>query len=118
MQRDPLVIAAALMAGLAIVTGAFGAHGVQGLAAEWLKTAAQYQLAHAIAALLLAQTTRWRSKAWLMLAGALVFAVTLDVMAAGGPRWLGAITPLGGLAMIGAWLWLAVEESRNVRQRD
>ncbi len=48
-----------------------------------------------------------------MLGGAAVFAFSLYVMALGAPRWFGAITPLGGLGMIGGWLWLAMTAGRR-----
>ena len=44
---------------------------------------------------------------WLFLAGALVFAATLYAMGLGGPRWLGAVTPVGGVLMIAGWAALA-----------
>jgi uncharacterized membrane protein YgdD (TMEM256/DUF423 family) len=100
---NPLVVAAALSAAVAV---AAGAHGATGDAADWLKTGAQYQLVHAVAALVLA-TMGQRGPAWLLLAGAAVFAGTLYLMAAGAPRWLGAVTPAGGAALIAGWLWLA-----------
>jgi uncharacterized membrane protein YgdD (TMEM256/DUF423 family) len=56
---------------------------------------------------------RWvRLPAWLLAAGSLVFSVTLYAMALGAPRWLGAFTPLGGLAMIAGWVVLAVRAAR------
>lgn len=95
---------AALSATLAIGAGAFGAHGVSApQAAEWLRTGGLYQLVHAVAAIAL--MSAMRGPAILMLAGAALFAGTLYLMALGGPRWLGAITPIGGIALIGAWLW-------------
>jgi uncharacterized membrane protein YgdD (TMEM256/DUF423 family) len=97
---------AGLSAALAIAAGAFGAHGVSGEPAEWLKTGGMYQLIHAVAVLVIADKAK--GPAWLMLGGSGVFAATLYLMALGAPRWFGAITPLGGLAMIGAWLWFAV----------
>lgn len=103
---NPLVIAAALSGALAVAAGAFGAHGAGERAAEWLRTGGQYQLVHAVAALVAAQIGA-RGSAWLLLAGALVFAGTLYLMAGGLPRWLGAVTPIGGAMMIGGWLWLA-----------
>ena len=48
-----------------------------------------------------------RGAAILLLIGAAIFAITLYAMALGAPRWLGAITPIGGLLMIGGWLWAA-----------
>ena len=63
-----LLIAAALSGALAVVAGAFGAHGASGHAAEWLL---------------------------------------------GLPRWLGAVTPIGGVLMIAGWLWLAWAAARG-----
>ncbi len=97
---------AALSAALAIAAGAFGAHAANGIAQDWLKTGAFYQLVHAVAAIVIFE--RAPKPAWLMLAGSTLFAATLYLMALGLPHWLGAITPVGGAMMIAAWLWLAV----------
>jgi uncharacterized membrane protein YgdD (TMEM256/DUF423 family) len=101
-----IAILAALSGALAVGAGAFGAHGATGQAQEWLKTGGQYQLIHAVAALV-ALRMEARGPAWLFVIGAAVFAGTLYLMALGAPRWFGAITPLGGLALIAGWLWLA-----------
>lgn len=98
---------AALSGALAVAAGAFGAHGVSGQAAEWLKTGGQYQLIHAVAALVAVRMGA-RVPAWLFVGGGAVFAGTLYLMALGLPRWLGAITPIGGAALIAGWLCLAV----------
>lgn len=103
---NAVVAAAALSGALAVAAGAFGAHGAEGKAAEWLRTGAEYQLVHALAALIAAQAGA-RGPAWLFVGGAFVFAGTLYLMATGAPRWLGAITPIGGAALIAAWLWMA-----------
>jgi uncharacterized membrane protein YgdD (TMEM256/DUF423 family) len=105
VRRDWLVVAAALSAAIAIGAGAFGAHGASGEARELLKTGGLYQMVHAVAAVAL--LGRARRAAWLMLAGAAVFALSLYALAIGAPRVTGAITPIGGLTMIGAWLWVA-----------
>lgn len=98
---------AALSAALAIAAGAFGAHGAATpQAAEWLRTGGLYQLIHAVAALAIVGSAG-RGPAWLLLGGAALFAGTLYVMAFGGPRWLGAVTPIGGTLMIAGWLWAA-----------
>ncbi|MBR0552012.1 DUF423 domain-containing protein [Stakelama marina] len=101
-----LLIFAGLSGAMAVAAGAFGAHGASGDAAEWLKTGGHYQLIHAVAALV---ALRFEAKgpAILFLGGGLVFAGTLYLMAVGLPRWLGAITPIGGAALIIGWLWLA-----------
>ena len=101
-----VIVLAALSGALAVAAGAFGAHGANGPAAEWLRTGAQYQLIHVVAALV-AVRMEARGPAWLFVLGAAIFAITLYAMALGAPRWLGAITPIGGALLIGGWLWLA-----------
>ncbi|WP_336964923.1 DUF423 domain-containing protein [Sphingobium aquiterrae] len=101
-----IAIFAALSAALAVAAGAFGAHGASTpQAAEWLKTGGMYQLVHAVAALVLMGTAR--GAAAMLLAGGAIFALTLYAMALGAPRWLGAVTPIGGTLLIAGWLWAA-----------
>lgn len=101
-----IMVWAALSAALAIGAGAFGAHSAPSpQAAEWLRTGGLYQLVHAVAAIAILHVAR--APAALLLVGAAIFAFSLYAMALGAPRWLGAITPLGGLLMIGGWLWTA-----------
>ena len=97
---------AALSAAVAIGAGAFGAHAAHGPAVEWLRTGAMYQLIHAVAAIAIAPRNPRVSA--VLLGGAAVFAGSLYAMALGAPHWLGAVTPVGGLAMIGGWLALAL----------
>lgn len=106
-----------LSAFLAVAAGAFGAHALEGrLAADRLETfelAARYQMYHALGLLAVAwATTRWpgaaaTSAGWLFVAGTVVFCGTVYALGLGGPRWLGAITPLGGLSFLAGWLLLA-----------
>jgi len=99
---------AALSAALAVAAGAFGAHAAASpKAAQWLETGGHYQLVHAVAALVLLRWPGLLRPAWCLIAGSLIFAATLYAMALGAPLWLGAITPVGGLLMIGGWLWAA-----------
>ncbi|HWK35931.1 DUF423 domain-containing protein [Sphingomonas sp.] len=107
-----LMIVAALSGALAVAAGAFGAHGASGQAAEWLRTGAQYQMIHAVAALV-ALRTGASGPGWCFVAGGAVFAVTLYAMAVGAPRWLGAVTPIGGVLLIAGWLWLAWSAARG-----
>lgn len=111
MRRDALTMLAALSAAAAIAAGAFGAHAMQPPATEWLRTGGLYQLIHAVAALAIAPMLR--SAAWLLIAGAAVFAFSLYAIALGAPRWFGAVTPVGGVLMIGGWLWLALRLARS-----
>jgi uncharacterized membrane protein YgdD (TMEM256/DUF423 family) len=101
-----LGILAALSGALAVAAGAFGAHAAQGQAAEWLRTGGGYQLVHAVAALVALRLDA-RGPAWCFVAGGALFTLTLYAMAIGAPRWLGAVTPIGGATLIAGWLWLA-----------
>ncbi|MEP9400649.1 DUF423 domain-containing protein [Sphingomonas silueang] len=109
-----LLLAAALSGAMAVAAGAFGAHGASSpAAAEWLRTGAQYQLVHAVAAIVALQLGT-RGPGWAFVAGGLLFGGSLYAMALGGPRGiLGPVTPLGGLAMIVGWLWLAWQALRR-----
>ncbi|WP_033926245.1 DUF423 domain-containing protein [Sphingomonas sp. 35-24ZXX] len=99
-------ILAALSAALAVAAGAFGAHAAAGeQQAEWLRTGGLYQLVHAVAAIAIMGVAR--GPALLLLTGSAIFALTLYAMALGAPRWLGAVTPIGGTLLIGGWLWAA-----------
>lgn len=107
-----LIVRLAAMSGAAgIAAGAFGAHAAHGAAIEWLRTGAQYQMIHAVAALVALRLLRAPVAAMLMLGGSILFAATLYALALGAPRWFGAITPLGGVAMIVGWLLLAVRRA-------
>jgi len=110
-----VTILAALSGALAVAAGAFGAHAASGEAAEWLKTGGHYQLIHAVAALVAVRMGA-KGPAWLFVTGGALFAATLYLMALGLPRWLGAVTPLGGAALIAGWLWLAFVAARQTRR--
>ena len=111
-QRFPL-FAGALLAALGVALGAFGAHGLRALlddnALGWWQTAVQYQMWHALGLLALGAARLPGSglSAVLLALGTVIFAGTLYAMALGGPRWLGAVTPIGGSLMILGWLVLA-----------
>jgi uncharacterized membrane protein YgdD (TMEM256/DUF423 family) len=106
----------ALWALAGVGLGAFGAHGLRSVATEqglaWWETGARYQLFHAVALILLGLLQQHRpggdAAGWCFLGGSLVFSGTLYAMALGAPRWLGAVTPAGGLAMMLGWLLLAL----------
>ncbi|GAB4375879.1 MAG: DUF423 domain-containing protein [Acidobacteriota bacterium] len=115
-QRLLLAIAA-LLGGLAVAAGAFGAHALgQRVGAEqlaWWETGVRYQLAHALAMLLAVLLARAGAggaalvAAALLAAGTVIFSGTLYAMTLGAPRMLGAVTPIGGVAMLAGWLVLA-----------
>jgi uncharacterized membrane protein YgdD (TMEM256/DUF423 family) len=95
---------AALSGAIAVIAGAFGAHGAVGEAQQWLRTGGEYQMVHAVAAL---AARAYPRAAALLLGGSILFAATLYAMALGAPHWLGAVTPFGGLGMIIGWVLLA-----------
>ena len=98
---------------LAVAGGAFGAHGLADPQAKgWMQTGAQYALVHVLATLacgLLARADapRARLAPAFFLAGMAIFSGSLFAMALGGPRWLGAVTPIGGLLFLAGWAALA-----------
>lgn len=119
-DRPRLLPAFAAVCGfLAVAAGAFGAHAITDpYAKDVLRTGATYGLVHALAvfAALSVESQGGRGArlaAWLFSVGGAVFAVSLYVLALSGVRWLGAITPLGGLAMMAGWVALAVAAMRR-----
>ena len=116
-------IAGALAAAVAVGAGAFGAHTLKALVAperlDTFKTAAQYQMYHALALLFVGwmleqnNQTLIRWAAGLLLVGMLLFSGSLYVLVLADTAWLGAITPLGGVAFIAGWLCLAFGALRH-----
>lgn len=107
--------AGAVLGLLAVAFGAFGAHGLTDPAAKaWMQTGAAYQLAHVLAALfatLLPRPAIGAANAFLI--GAALFGGSLYAMALGAPRWLGMVTPLGGLGLIAGWVLLILACARQ-----
>ena len=107
----------ALSALVSVAAGAFGAHALrERLTPDMLavfETAARYQMYHALGLLAVAWAVgRWPggaavSAGWLFIAGTVLFCGSLYLLTLTGHRWLGAITPLGGLAFIAGWAALA-----------
>jgi len=105
---------AAALCFLAVALGAFGAHSLRstlethGMLDVWNK-AVLYHFIHAIALLALAlYGTINRGAWWLLFAGIFLFSGSLYLLALSNVRWLGAITPLGGLCFLAGWAWLII----------
>jgi len=107
----------ALLAAAAVIAGAFGAHALAARLAPhelglW-ETAARYLMYGALSLMLLGLfarqgTPRGCGRAgWCLLLGSLIFSGTVFALALGGPRWLGAVTPIGGVLLIVGFLLLA-----------
>lgn len=111
-----LVIAAASNLALAVGLGAFGAHALRDVispqAMEWFKTGHSYHMWHGLGlltVLALPVTGKVaRNLGLLMLAGTVFFSGSLYLMSVTEMRWLGAITPIGGVSWIAGWVILAV----------
>ncbi|WP_439134649.1 DUF423 domain-containing protein [Pseudomaricurvus sp.] len=104
---------------LAVMLGAFGAHGLKAkITPELLsafQTGVQYQFYHTLALLLVAllllrfpEASLFHWTGYAFIAGIVLFSGSLYAMAFGGPRWLGPITPLGGLCFMTGWVMMVV----------
>ncbi len=117
MHKLFLTIGSIAMA-LAVGLGAFGAHGLKKVLTDELldifETGVRYHFYHAIGLLLigflaqqLPNSSLLQWSGWLMIGGILIFSGSLYLLAITGTRWLGAITPMGGLCFIASWILLA-----------
>jgi len=112
----------AVFALLAVAAGAFGAHTLRaGLGPDiaLFETAARYQMYHGLGLLVIAWAITRRPlrllnwAGWLMVAGTILFSGSLYSLALTKLRWMGAVAPLGGLALISGWLCLSVAMFRR-----
>lgn len=117
MRDSTLIMLGSLLAALGVMLGAFGAHALKArVTADMLEvwqTAVFYHLVHAVAVLVVAALAvrLGTSAGWiavLFIAGILLFSGSLYALVLTGIRPLGMVTPVGGMAFIAGWLWLAV----------
>jgi len=111
--KSTLIALGAVNGAIAVAAGAFGAHGLRerldARMLEIFETGARYQMYHALAIVLCGViATRGAATAgWMFQIGIIVFTGSLYALSLTGVKWLGAITPLGGLAFIAGWAYLA-----------
>jgi uncharacterized membrane protein YgdD (TMEM256/DUF423 family) len=105
----------AFLAAIGVLLGAFGAHALRGIEAArlaWWATATQYLFIAAFGIMLSGVFDRAQrigaGPATALLVGALLFSGSLYTMGLGGPRWLGAVTPVGGIALVAGFVWMAI----------
>ncbi|MGM0546477.1 MAG: DUF423 domain-containing protein [Bacteroidota bacterium] len=110
---------------LAVALGAFGAHGLKEILdnemLDIFETGVKYHFYHALGLLviglvapLMPDSSLLQWSGWLMVAGITIFSGSLYVLSIGGIKWLGAITPIGGLCFISAWVLLALATWHNL----
>lgn len=105
---------------LSVMLGAFAAHGLKSQLSEYslgvFKTAAEYQMVHGLALIAVAVLIKWGINLnWaggFFIAGTLLFSGSLYLLAITGMKWLGPITPLGGLCFIIGWIVILVQVAR------
>ena len=117
------VVAGAAIGFVGVAAGAFGAHALTSRLAPGdlaiFETAVRYQMYHALALVAAGWVAgRWPGPAahaagWLFFVGTLVFSGTLYLLVLTGARWLGAVTPIGGVAMLAGWLTLGWAVARG-----
>lgn len=118
MKNKYYVQLAAILGMLAVGIGAFGAHGLETILeangrTDTFETAVKYHFYHALSILALAiwlqnqpQHTFLKSVMGLFVLGILIFSGSLYILSLTGVNWLGAVTPIGGVAFIAGWFWL------------
>lgn len=116
------VMLAATMGGLSVAAGAFGAHALRdkvdmrGL--EIWQTASEYQMSHSLALLFVAwlstcvDSTAVTVAGWAFMIGMLIFSGSLYTLTLSGVKWLGAITPIGGVAFLVGWVAVVVAATK------
>ena len=114
MTKETEVRIASLSGALAVGLGAFGAHGLEetltrhGTTDTW-ETAVFYHFVHTLVLLWISGRRRLvGGPRWCFMAGIVIFSGTLYLLSLTGVKWLGAITPIGGTALIAGWVWLLV----------
>lgn len=119
MTNTIAVRLAALLGFLAVMLGAFGAHGLKDTLARhdavaiWEK-AVFYHFIHAVMLFTLGQRRPVQSAPWLsFFIGILLFSGSLYLLALTNVRWLGAITPFGGVSFLAGWLWLMLATGKS-----
>ena len=115
-----------ILGGLSVMLGAFGAHSLKARLSEkslaTFHTAQFYQFMHSLALILVGililqlgdeNSKRLNRAGWFFMAGIIMFSGSLYTLALGGPRWLGPVTPLGGLSFMIGWFLLAFSQPKK-----
>jgi len=122
------LVLGSILAGLGVAAGAFGAHALKDILdlpmLQVFETATRYVMYHAFGLCIVSWAIdrypeqRLEKSGWLFLIGILLFSGSLYVVSLAGIRWMGAVTPIGGLAFMTGWLLLAWGVWRDARARS
>lgn len=123
MKQNKLLAIACILLGVSVALGAFGAHSLKSMVSpqrvESFRTGVQYQFYHSLALALTAlvgqwvENRAWRTSIWCFAIGILLFSGSLygfaiyEATGTEGGRWLGPVTPIGGLCFLAGWFALA-----------
>lgn len=123
MQSTTTIRVGALFGALAVLFGAFGAHTLQGRlddrSLQTFEVAVRHQAYHALALVLCGilaaqgRDVRWAARAFV--GGIAIFSGSLYVLVLAGAKWLGAVTPVGGVLLVAGWLLLAWQGATDRR---
>ncbi len=123
MMRQPWFAIGATLAAIAVAGGALGAHALRprldSASLSLWETAVRYLVVAGLGLLAVGlasesrTATAWPASGWALALGGVIFSGTLGAIALGGPRWLGAVTPLGGLLLIAGFALAAVAATRR-----
>lgn len=131
MTRRPLsqrfLVIGTVFAGSAVAAGAFGAHALKGIldapSLQVFDTATRYQMYHALGLCIVSWAIdrypeqRLEQTGWLFTLGILLFSGSLYVVSLAGISWMGAVTPIGGLAFLAGWLLFGWRSWRHTESR-
>lgn len=123
-MKSAFIFIGAISAALSVAIGALGAHKLNPILKasgklEAFRTASEYQMYHALAMLavgilvLVWPSKNWSTAGWLFLSGSILFSGSIYILCFQPYKWLGPITPIGGLLFIGGWLVIAYTAWKN-----
>lgn len=126
MNARSIIVTGAIFLTIAVAMGAFGAHIVQDILSpdrfDVYQTAVEYHFYHALGLILLGiisyqlPQNKWLSlSGYCLISGIIIFSGSLYVLTLTDTGWLGAITPLGGIAFILGWIFLAIGVAKDVK---
>ena len=125
MENRKWILVSAVLGGLSVAMGAFGSHGLSGVLSpedfDIYRIAVRYQMWHTLAILAVVMVSeiysiRLDRILWAFLLGIVLFSGSLYILVLTQQRWLGAVTPLGGMSFVGGWILLFFEVWKTLKE--